>query len=380
MEQNGIFTKADGLSSVATEQSLQGANTYTDKQNDCLTLSAQEAEEYRAYKRRKKVEQVMAAIGKSGTALLCGEDAQRICERALRLKQAAVKVAPSRLSQVKTYLEGSKVRIDCVIGGNGETLTRVKGYEIKQALKNNAGELSVLIAPSYLATCRYTEIKKELKQLSRAAKKAIFKVCVDRFYSQAVLSRIARISGEVGAKYFCVPYYDGCEKLRFDLTNGCRLEVTGVETLADFQKMTDAGVGRIVTTNIWEIYSEWMREAEKVTSYTPVIAVGNVSEKRENSENQEKPNGQEKQEKEEKTAQAQSAQAVKTKEEETQNVPLKVDITTKPCISDPPKNLPVSLETLPKASACLQLPVKKESKSEEGLQRCRTEVSDLKFL
>ena len=52
LEQNGIFTKAKA-------------------QCEGLTLSPQEAEEYRAYKRKQKVEQIMAAIARSETALLC---------------------------------------------------------------------------------------------------------------------------------------------------------------------------------------------------------------------------------------------------------------------------------------------------------------------
>ena len=97
-----IFTKA----SAAVKKDAQTENL------ECVTLSPQEAEEYRAYKRRKKVEEIMTAIARSEATLTGDEETQRVCERALRLKQAAVKVAPSRLPQIKGYLEGSKVKID----------------------------------------------------------------------------------------------------------------------------------------------------------------------------------------------------------------------------------------------------------------------------
>ncbi len=243
---------------------LQNGDVKETDKGKGMFLSPQDAEEYRAYKRRKKVEEIMAAIAKSEASLLNGEDPQRVCERAIRLKQAAIKVPPSWLPQAKTYLGGSKVKIDCVIGGNGETLTKVKAYEMRVALKGNAKELTVLIAPSMLSQGRFQEIKKELKKLCRTARKTVVKVWVDSNYPFATLSKVARICCEVGVKYFCVPYFNGCERLRFDLVNGCQIEVSEVENLAEYRKLCESGVGRIVTRNIWEIYSEWIKEADKI--------------------------------------------------------------------------------------------------------------------
>ena len=87
---------------------------------------------------------------------------------------------------------------------------------------------------------------------------------MDKSYPYASILRVARICSEVGAQYFSIPYFAGCERLRFDLTGGCALEISDVETLADFKKMQGAGVGRIVTSHIWEIYSEWMREVDQI--------------------------------------------------------------------------------------------------------------------
>ena len=106
--------------------SVEDKQAKEEEKSKGMFLSPQDAEEYRAYKRRKKVEEIMSAIAKSEASLLNGEDPQRVCERAIRLKQAAIKVPPSWLPKAKTYLGGSKVKIDCVIGGNGETLTKVK--------------------------------------------------------------------------------------------------------------------------------------------------------------------------------------------------------------------------------------------------------------
>lgn len=238
-------------------------NTVREEEKKFL-LSRKEAEEYRNFKRQKKVEEIMSAIARSGGIVEKPEEAHRVCERALRLKQSAVRVSPTLLEVVATYLTGSKVKMDCLIGGNGETWTKVKIKEARIALRRHAQELTVVLSPSMVAGCRYTEIRRELKSIVRVAKKASVKVLVDKTVAPPTLSRLARIACEVGAKYFSVPYFSGCERLRFDLSNGCLLEVSGIEKLSDFQKMIGAGVGRIVTGSVWDIYTEWMRDVEKI--------------------------------------------------------------------------------------------------------------------
>ena len=283
IKQKKILTNAKTNVDVALETafavSAEEKQTKDEEKGKGMFLSPQDAEEYRAYKRRKKVEEIMAAIAKSEASLLNGEDPQRVCERAIRLKQAAIKVPPSWLPKAKTYLGGSKVKIDCVIGGNGETLTKVKAYEMRVALKENAKELTILITPSLLAQGKFAEIKKELKKLCRTAKRSVVKVWINSNYPLSTLSKIARICCEVGVKYLCVPYFAGCEKLRFDLINGCQMEVSEVETLEEYRKLCEAGIGRIVTRNIWEIYSEWMKEADKIHNEGTTRLEQNVSQK-----------------------------------------------------------------------------------------------------
>ncbi|MBQ9728644.1 MAG: hypothetical protein IJV85_03505 [Clostridia bacterium] len=260
--QNGeLLTKEQG---VATETGKSGEPAAVLAMAQNVTLSKQDAEEFRQYKKQKRIAEVLSAIAKSETPLLKNEDAKRICERAVRLHQAAVKIPLTRLAQAKAFLTDSKVKFDCIVGGTGETLTRVKAFEAKLALRRGAKEITVMVTPSHVACCRYTEIKKELKRLRRRIGKADLKVCVEGAVSWNALARLARVASEAGASHFSVRYFEGCEKLRLDLLNGCQLEVSGVETLSVFKKLIRAGVGRIVTEKVWEFYSEWIREAEKL--------------------------------------------------------------------------------------------------------------------
>ena len=85
-----------------------------------------------------------------------------------------------------------------------------------------------------------------------------------------------------------MPYFAGCEQLRFELYKGCRLEVVGVDTLADFKKMIGAGIGRIVTSRGYELYTQWLKEADKIqgealkkTEQKPIDAPQNEVKKEE---------------------------------------------------------------------------------------------------
>ena len=228
-------------------------------EDEGVYLNAGEIEEYRAYKRRRSLNAIAAAISASEASVLGSEDVQRTCERAVRLRQAAIQTPLSKLRQAAYYLSGSGVRLDCVIGGTGETLPKVKAYEAQLARRRHADEITVVVTPSFIDCCRYGEVEKELKRVKRAIGRALLKVRVEQTYPSHALGKLAQIASSVRARYFSVPYHTGCEKFRQQLSLGCRLEVSGVNTLADYQSLRAAGVSRIITDYAWEFYTEWVR-------------------------------------------------------------------------------------------------------------------------
>lgn len=229
-------------------------------QEESVCISRREAEEYRAYKRKKLQADIVNALANSEGSILNGEDVGRVCERAIRLRQAAVKVPLTRLALASRYLAGSKVKLDCVVGGTGETLSKVKALEARLAARKKATEITVVIAPSLVDGCRYGEIRKELKKVRRAVGKVPLKVRVEQTASLTTLARIARIACETGARFFSVPYFEECQRLCVNFTRGCALEVSGVDDADAFRRLSKAGVARIVTDRGFEIYAEWLKK------------------------------------------------------------------------------------------------------------------------
>ena len=254
----------------------QVAEIKTPTQEEHVCISRREAEEYRTYKRKKLQADIATALARSEGSILNGEDAGRVCERAIRLRQAAVKVPLTRLAVASRYLAKSKVKLDCVVGGTGETLTKVKMLEARLAAKKKAAEITLVVAPSLVDGCRYSEIRREVKKVRRAVGKVPLKIRVEQTTSLTTLARIARIACETGAKFFSVPYFDECFRLSVNFTRGCALEVSGVDDADVFRKLSRAGVARIVTDRGFEIYAEWLKKG-----YEELVAQSVNDEKKE---------------------------------------------------------------------------------------------------
>ncbi len=254
----------------------QVAEMKTPTQEESVRISRREAEEYRAYKRKKLQADIATALASSESSILNGEDAGRVCERAIRLRQVAVKVPITRLAVAARYLAKSKVKLDCVVGGTGETLTKVKMLEARLAAKKKAAEITLVVAPSLVDGCRYGEIRREIRKVRRAAGKVPLKVRVEQTASLTTLARIARIACETGAKFFSVPYFDECFRLNVNFTRGCALEVSGVNDTDAFRKLSRVGVGRIVTDRGFEIYADWLKKG-----YEELVAQSVKEEKEE---------------------------------------------------------------------------------------------------
>ena len=319
-----------------------------------VTLTQKEAEEYCAYKRQKKISEIMMAMRRTESELSLNESAVKLCEQAMRLRQAAIKMTPSDLVARGEVFIKSGVRVDCIIGGKGETFASVKAFEAKKAVKAGAKELTLVLTPSLILSCRYTELRREIKRVRKAAKKTILKVRVDKVYPQASLERLARICAEQGVQYFSTPYFAGCERLQTELSRGCLLEISNVDSLVVFKEMAGAGMGRMIVKGAWELYSDWLKEVEKITVMKErVKALPESIEKQPQTVEEEKD----------------PSQKIAVKEETEANTSLVVSAKAA-------ENTPIPSSEEGQSSITEQKPATEEQKS----HREHLLVSDLKFI
>ena len=221
-----------------------------------IVLSPAEAEEYCVFKRKKRVDEVLAALKK--TVILPPEDLSateisKCAEAARGVKALALRVPSNKVAAARNASAGG-VAVDAIVGGNGETSWQVKRYEAKRALRDGAGRITLILSPSAVQTGKTGETKREIKKVCKAVKKRPVTVALPENVAartdKAAWKKIAGLAADYGAKYLSVPFFAGAEELRTFLKDTCMPEVTGVQTAADFKTMIAAGAEIIAVSAV----------------------------------------------------------------------------------------------------------------------------------
>lgn len=242
-----------------------------------IVLSPAEAEEYCVFKRKKRVDEVLAALKK--TVILPPEDLSaaeisKCAEAARGMKALALRVPSNKVAAARNAAAGGAA-VDAIVGGNGETLWQVKRYEAKRALRDGAGRITLILSPSAVQTGKTGETKREIKKVCKAVKKRPVTVALPENVAartdKAAWKKIAGLAADYGAKYLSVPFFAGAEELRTFLKDTCMLEVTGVQTAADFKTMIAAGAESIAVSAVacGKIRAELLAEAENCSFAVP---------------------------------------------------------------------------------------------------------------
>ncbi|MCQ2537093.1 MAG: deoxyribose-phosphate aldolase [Lachnospiraceae bacterium] len=107
------------------------------------------------------------------------EEIKQICDDGMEYGTASVCIPPSYVKQAKEYV-GDKLAICTVIGfPNGYNTTAVKEFETKEALKEGASEIDMVINIGWLKDKKYDCILNEIKTLKAACGNNILKVIIE---------------------------------------------------------------------------------------------------------------------------------------------------------------------------------------------------------
>jgi deoxyribose-phosphate aldolase len=104
---------------------------------------------------------------------------QEICDEAMAYGTASVCIPPSYVKQAKEYV-GSRMQICTVIGfPNGYNTTAVKEFETREALKEGADEIDMVINIGWVKDGRYDLVENEIRTLKAACADKILKVIIE---------------------------------------------------------------------------------------------------------------------------------------------------------------------------------------------------------
>lgn len=180
----------------------------------------------------------------------------KLCNEAKEYNFASVCVNTCYVKQAKELLDGSDVKVCCVVGFPlGAMDTESKAFEAKTAVKNGAEEVDMVINVGALKEGKLDYVYEDIKAVVEASKPAIVKVIIETCLLTNE-EKIAACEASVKAKAAFVKTSTGFSTagatvedvalMRKTVGDKCFVKAAGgIRTYEDAMKMIEAGADRL---------------------------------------------------------------------------------------------------------------------------------------
>ena len=184
------------------------------------------------------------------------EDVVRYCEEAKKYDFMSVCVNSSNVKIVKKALDGSDVKVCCVVGFPlGAMATEAKAFEAKYCVDNGADEIDMVINIGALKDENYDYVKKDIEEVVKASNGKVVKVIIETcLLSDEEKKKACELAKEAKADFvktstgFSTGGATAEDVKLMKSVVGDELKVKasgGVRTKEDAMKMIEAGADRI---------------------------------------------------------------------------------------------------------------------------------------
>lgn len=182
-----------------------------------------------------------------------------LCDDAVEYKTASVCIPPSFVKRAKeTY--GDALNVCTVIGFPlGYNTTAVKAFEVKEAIREGASEVDMVINIGALKDKDYDYVQNEIAELKKAAGDHILKVIVETCYlTEEEKVKVCELVTNAGADYIKTSTGFGTGGATIEDVNLFKAHIGpsvkmkasgGVKTVEDLEMFLDAGCERIGTSS-----------------------------------------------------------------------------------------------------------------------------------
>ncbi|WP_310992180.1 deoxyribose-phosphate aldolase [Aequorivita marina] len=111
------------------------------------------------------------------------DDIEKLCKEAKANSFYAVCVNPCNVAKAKHELKGTEVQIASVVGFPlGASTSQVKVFEAKQAVKDGADEIDMVLNVGFIKAKLYDEVQAEIAAVKNAIGNRILKVILETCY------------------------------------------------------------------------------------------------------------------------------------------------------------------------------------------------------
>lgn len=194
-------------------------------------------------------------------------DIKKLCDEAKKYGFFSVCMHPCYVLWAKMCLEGSKVKVCTVIGFPlGASITDVKVFETKEAIKDGADEIDMVINIGALKI-NHPIVEESIRKVVKAAKGKIVKAIIECCYlTDEEKRRACKIAKKAGAHFVKTSTGFGPSgatvkdvKLMKKAFGGDVKAAGGIRTLKDALAMIKAGATRLGCSASVEIMEEFER-------------------------------------------------------------------------------------------------------------------------
>ena len=191
------------------------------------------------------------------------DEIKAICDDAVIYGTASVCIPPSFVKKAKAYV-GDKMKICTVIGfPNGYSTSEVKVFETRQALKDGADEIDMVISIGTVKEGKYDRVLKEIRDIKAACGSHILKVIIETcLLTDEEKINLCHVVTDSGADYIKTSTGFGGGGATFEdvklfaenIGPGVKIKAAGgIASLEDAEKFIELGASRLGTSRIVKI-------------------------------------------------------------------------------------------------------------------------------
>lgn len=190
-------------------------------------------------------------------------DIKAICDDGIKYHTASVCIPPCYVKQAKEYV-GDKLAICTVIGfPNGYNTTAVKEFETRDAIKNGADEIDMVINIGQLKAGNYQYVLNEIVALKKACGDKILKVIIETcFLTEEEKITMCKLVTEAKADYIKTSTgfggagatFEDIELFARNVGPNVKMKAAGgISSIADAEKFIELGASRLGTSRVVKI-------------------------------------------------------------------------------------------------------------------------------
>ena len=188
------------------------------------------------------------------------EDIRTLIDEAIEYKVASVCIPASYVKKAKEYA-GDKLVVCTVIGfPNGYSTTDSKVFETKDAIKNGAKEIDMVININELKNKNYDYVLNEIREIKEACGDLILKVIIETaLLSDDEKIKMCEIVSNSGADFIKTSTgfstagatFEDVKLFKENVSDNVKIKAAGgISTLEDAQKFIELGAERLGTSRL----------------------------------------------------------------------------------------------------------------------------------